>query len=258
MAKTTTRIFWITAAAVALIAAGSFALSYSALMQLAAANGVSGRLAYIWPLIVDVSVIVFTAAVLVAQLQRRGAKLPIALTGFYALVTIAGNVLQAPPTALGWFVAALPPLSLIAATEMLRAMAHHNITHATAVTSLAELDAQVADRRNELVTLNRQIATAGAELEIAAAQVATVKRNNTALNIGQSAGNVTRLQAGKVDAKEQRLNELVTYLGANPDASVTDAAAVVGVTRQSVTRYVNELTTAGRLHRNGNGWEVRS
>ena len=256
----TTKIFWFVTIAVILIALGSFALSYAALVELAAANGVKGWLAYIWPLIVDVSVIVFTAAILVAQLQKRGAKLPIALTGFYAVVTITGNVLHAPFTALGWFVAVLPPLSLIAATEMLRAMAHHTITHAAAVTSLAELNTAVKGAQAELHTLTTQIDTKEQQLNTLGAQIETAKCNIAALNFEENQGNVTpkidALNAAKVDAKQQRLNTLVTFLGDNPQASLTDAAAVVDVTRQTVRRYVTELQEAGKLHKNGNGWEV--
>lgn len=153
----TTRIFWTVAIAVILIALGSFTLSYAALVGLAADNGIAGWLAYIWPLIVDVSVIVFTAAILVSQLQNRGPMLAIALTGFYGLVTIAGNLLHAPTTALGWFVAALPPLSLIFATEMLRAMAHHIIKQNNVMATLQELQQQAAHKAQELVTVAAQV-----------------------------------------------------------------------------------------------------
>lgn len=230
--------------AVTLIALGSFALSYAALVDLAAANGVRGWLAYIWPLIVDVSVIVFTAAILVAQLQRRAARLPIALTGFYAIVTITGNVLHAPPTALGWFVASLPPLSLIFATEMLRAMAHHNILQQGAVTSLAELDAQVNTRRTDLAALTAKID----------AQMLHFKeiQGNVTSNVAQ----VDALNDARAQAKQERVNTLLAYLDSNPQANLTEAAAVVDVSRQTVSRYVTELEQAGTLYKNGNGWEV--
>lgn len=152
-----TRIFWAVVLAVSLIALGSFALSFTALYALATENGTPALLGWIWPLIVDLSMVIYTAAILVAHLQRRGAKLPIGLTIFYALVTITGNILHAPPTLLGWFVASLPPLSLIFGTEMLRAMAHHIILHKSSITTLAELTQQLDTRRAELDKLNRQI-----------------------------------------------------------------------------------------------------
>lgn len=242
----TTRIFWLVAALVAAIALGSFALSYNALLALAIGNGIPGRLAWIWPLIVDVSVIVFTGAILVSQLQRRDTKLAIALTGFYAIVTIAGNLLHAPGNWLGWFVAALPPVSLVFATEMLRAMAHHSILQHTAVVTLAELSVQVDSLTQQAGVLTRQIEA--------------LKSDKTALIFGENTpkvnAQVDTLNAARVDAKQERVNTLLSFLADNPQANLTEAAQVVDVSRQTVGKYVNELAQAGRLHKNGNGWEV--
>ena len=156
--KIVNRIFWAVTFAVCLIGLGSFSLSFMALYALATANGTPAFLGWIWPLIVDVSMVIYTAAILVAHLQHRGAKLPIGLTIFYALVTITGNILHAPPTPLGWFVASLPPLSLIFGTEMLRAMAHHIILHKGTVSALGELTTQLDTRRAELDKLQAAIA----------------------------------------------------------------------------------------------------
>ena len=59
------------------------------------------------------------------------------------------------------------------------------------------------------------------------------------------------------DAKRrQRLDTLLTYYLDNPDAGPTEAAEAVGVSRQTIYTYQNELEEAGRLHKNGAGWEV--
>ncbi len=174
----TTRIFWLVAALVAAIALGSFALSYNALLALAIANGIPGRLAWIWPLIVDVSVIVFTGAILVSQLQKRGAKLAIGLTLFYAVVTIVGNVLHAPPSALGWFVASLPPLSLIFATEMLRAMSHHIILQHSAVVTLQQLRKDTEQTSARLATMAAQVDAKQRQLDELQAAIEAAKTNN--------------------------------------------------------------------------------
>ncbi len=252
----TTRIFWIVTVAVVLIALGSFALSYTALVGLATSNGVAGSLAYIWPLIVDMSVIVFTGAILVSQLQRRGARLAISLTGFYGFVTIAGNLLHAPGNVLGWFVAALPPLSLIFATEMLRAMAHHSILERSAIVTLRELNTQVNARRQEIDALTRQVDAKQQQVNALANEMNTLKADKNLLTFEENSPKVDTLNAARLDAKQARVNSLLDYLTRNPHASLTEAAPVVGVSRQTVGAYVNELAQAGRLHKNGNGWEV--
>jgi len=59
------------------------------------------------------------------------------------------------------------------------------------------------------------------------------------------------------DAKRrQRLDTLLTYYLDNPDAGPTEAAEAVGVSRQTIYTYQSELEEAGRLRKNGAGWEV--
>jgi len=48
----------------------------------------------------------------------------------------------------------------------------------------------------------------------------------------------------------------LTYYLDNPDAGPTEAANTVGVSRQTIYTYQAELEKAGRLHKNGDGWEV--
>lgn len=172
--------FWLTISLVAAIAVGSFALSFQALRQVAADNGVSQELAFVWPLVVDVSVIVYTLAILVAQLQRRGAKLPIALVIFFGLVTVVGNLLHAPATFTGWFVAMLPPLSLILGTEILRTMAHHNIERNEVVNSLQDLTAQLQNLNAKSIKLDADIASKNQELESIKLQIVDAKSSNNA------------------------------------------------------------------------------
>jgi hypothetical protein len=59
-------------------------------------------------------------------------------------------------------------------------------------------------------------------------------------------------------AKAERVDKLLALCQANPDVGVTELAAAIGVSRTAVYKYVDELTAAGRLHKNGNGWEVKA
>lgn len=170
--------FWLTISLVALIATGSFMLSFQALRQVAADNGVTQAQAWVWPLVVDVSVIVYTLSILVAQLQRRGAVLPIALVGFYGLVTIVGNLLHAPATFTGWFVAMLPPISLILGTEILRSMSHHIIERKEAIASVQELNAELQKLDAKSNELDAIIANKLQELERVKMQLQDAKSSN--------------------------------------------------------------------------------
>ncbi len=56
--------------------------------------------------------------------------------------------------------------------------------------------------------------------------------------------------------KVQAMDALETYLVANPDTSLAEAGQEIGRSKSTVGNYVTELETAGRLTKNGNGWEV--
>ncbi len=172
------RLFWFVLIAVLAIAAGSFTLSFMALYALAVSNGIPALLGWIWPLIVDLSMVIYTAAVLVAQLQRRSARLPIALTVFYAIVTVTGNILHATNTPLGWFVAALPPLSLILGSEMLRVMGKHNIERQGAMETLSELAQHTHAMRYEITQLEQTIVSKQAQLNALKSDIAQTKSSN--------------------------------------------------------------------------------
>ena len=55
---------------------------------------------------------------------------------------------------------------------------------------------------------------------------------------------------------DTRLDSLLTFYLDNPDAGPTEASAALDVSRQTIYSYQSSLEQAGRLRKNGNGWEV--
>jgi DNA-binding IclR family transcriptional regulator len=51
---------------------------------------------------------------------------------------------------------------------------------------------------------------------------------------------------------------LLAYVASNPDATLNDIADMIGRSKSTVSNYVSELSEAGQLHKNGQGWEVIS
>lgn len=236
-------IFWAVAAAVVAIGAGSFALSFNALHDLAQQNGQPARLAWIWPAIVDISLVIYTAAVLVAQLQRRPARLPIALTVGYGLVTVAGNLLHAPGTPAGYFVAALPPLSLILGTELLRVMAKHQIEYRAALASLAELAAQQQQAQAELDQLRQQAAAdldkLTGQIEAKQAQLDRLKGDISEAKTGKNARSVEEMNAARQDKIEARRQEVLDLLAQGKDKS--EIAESLDVSVKTIHRDIKAL-----------------
>lgn len=92
----------------------AFSLSFTALADLAAHNGVSPGQAWMLPIVVDGGVIVSTAATIALQRDRWFAWL---LLIFSSLVSVAGNVAHSHGV-IGMVIAAIPPLWLLAATHL--------------------------------------------------------------------------------------------------------------------------------------------
>lgn len=241
-------IFWFVVLAVILIAAGSFALSFTALHDLARQNGQPDKLAWIWPVIVDISLVIYTVAILVSQLQRRGAKLPITLTIAYGAITITGNILHAPGQPIGYFVAALPPISLILGTELLRTFARHQIERKATLATLADLVTQRQEVRQELDSLTGQVNRAAGQLDQLRQEIKAEKLANL--------GNLNDANNARQVKKAQAQAALLDYLDANPYASQAEVGQAIGRSKTTVGNYIDELTAAGKLYKNGNGFEV--
>lgn len=180
-----------------------FWLSYEALKNVAQSYGKPGLLGLAWPLIIDLPIIAFSLAGIIAQTIGKSPYLPRAIVALMTAVTVAYN----------WF-------------------------HAYDVT---------ASTVDNVVTVS--VAVAAPLMYLAAFEVSL-----WLIDAIMGRGTVTT-PAPQSD-KAQRQAALLSHLRVNPDATLTDAAQVVGVSRQTVGKYVNELTATGALHSNGNGWRV--
>lgn len=80
--------------------------------------------------------------------------------------------------------------------------------------------------------------------------------SNRVSNTEKSTDPLTLARQSRKAKRDQRLDILLTYYLDNPDAGPTEAADVIGVSRQTIYAYQAELEKAGRLRKNGAGWEV--
>lgn len=144
MSQTTRRphrgLLLTTRALVILLAAAAFALSYSALRDLAVGAGINPDLAWMWPLIVDGLIVVATLATY--ALEDRGARLlwyPWGTFILFAALSIAGNAMHSmsnpditvpPLVAAG--VSAVPAVALLIGSHLVfiiqRGLARSSVT----------------------------------------------------------------------------------------------------------------------------------
>src|SRR3990170_6152434 len=94
-------------------------MSYGALHSLARDSGVPSTLGWLWPLVVDGFIVVASLSVLHAVLEARPAGYPWVLLLVFSAVSVAGNVAHGPPTSVGRLVAAVPPVALVLAFDLL-------------------------------------------------------------------------------------------------------------------------------------------
>lgn len=115
--------------ATVLIAIGAFVLSFAALTDLAERSGISPRLAWIWPIIIDGMIVAATVAIVALNgFNRKAMIYPWSLLFFGAIVSTAANSAHAiltvdsiengVPPMVSALVAAMPPIVLLAITHL--------------------------------------------------------------------------------------------------------------------------------------------
>ncbi|WP_167768990.1 DUF2637 domain-containing protein [Nocardia sp. CS682] len=108
-----------------MIAIGAFVLDFAGLTALAQDSGYPWWLAWIWPAIIDGLIIVSNRAV-VALEGRPGSAYAWCLFALGATISIGANAVHALPHGIvAAFVAAAPPLVLLAVTELSVRLAKH-------------------------------------------------------------------------------------------------------------------------------------
>jgi len=191
-------IAWLTSILVAIVALMAFALSYHALQGVALANGIPLLLSYVWPLLVDFSLVVFSLTVVTANLHGESTWKQWSLVGVYTVATIFFNTLHAWPTLLPLLVSkilvtCIPPLSLFFSFELLMNQLKNNVTRNHKVEQLTQqvqqltltIDDPITTRRQQVAGMlesHTQKAIAG-ELGVS---ISTVRSDIKALNNGHN------------------------------------------------------------------------
>jgi hypothetical protein len=273
MSRSNRLISLTTALLVAFLALAAFRLSFDALRHLAAANGVAINMAWLYPALIDGAIIIFSLSVLQAGLNRDRTRYPWFLVALFTLLSIALNIIHAPGNLLDRLLAAVPPVALFLSFELLMTQIKGMVQRTTAFQSLQELRTAVQQKRTELDTLIRQkqqeLDTIVQERQTAVTQLnthlnkLTVQKETLLADIQtlKSEKRLSKSRLGQINSdrlatKQAALDTLLIYLADKPDASLSDIAAAIGRSRSTAGNYVNELTTDGRLHKNGHGWEV--
>jgi Protein of unknown function (DUF2637) len=113
------RTYWGSAAGVLVLAAAAFTLSYDALHQLALDSQVRPGLAWLWPVVIDGTIVVALLTVLAANRTGMRAGYPWALAGLFSAASVAFNIAHAPERPVAQLVFAMAPVALVLTTHLL-------------------------------------------------------------------------------------------------------------------------------------------
>lgn len=264
----TKTIAWITGSLTLLMALFSFILSFNALTDLAAKHGVS--IPPLFPLVVEAGVIIFSLNALYRSIHGESAKWQWSLIIGSSLLAGLFNVLHAEADLISRAMSAMPSLFLLLSFETFLGQIKHAVKVSTVIKSVvnltqeldakrreldtliankrAELDALVSTKQEQLNTLTQEFDTLTIKRDALSGQIETLKADIKTLNFEKS----NTLTDARQAKRQERLDTLRGYLLANPLANLTEAAAFVGISRQTAGEYVKELG----FHKNGNGWEM--
>jgi Protein of unknown function (DUF2637) len=128
----------VSAAGVLVLAAAAFTLSYDALHQLALDSHVRSGLAWLWPVVIDGTIVVALLTVLAAKRARRGAGYPWTLAGLFSAASVAFNIAHAPDRPVARLVFAMAPVALVLTTHLLMQQVSWRRTTPTPTTPVAE------------------------------------------------------------------------------------------------------------------------
>jgi Protein of unknown function (DUF2637) len=107
------------AAGVIVLAAAAFTLSYDALHQLALDSQVRPSLAWLWPVVIDGTIVVALLTVLAAKRVATRAGYPWTLAGLFSAASVAFNIAHAPDQPVAQLVFAMAPIALVLTTHLL-------------------------------------------------------------------------------------------------------------------------------------------
>jgi Protein of unknown function (DUF2637) len=109
----------VSAAGVLVLAAAAFTLSYDALHQLALDSRVRPALAWLWPVVIDGTIVVALLTVLAANRAGMRAGYPWTLAGLFSAASVAFNIAHAPDRPVAQLVFAMAPVALVLTTHLL-------------------------------------------------------------------------------------------------------------------------------------------
>ena len=214
-----------------------FLVSFGALKELAAENGVNYP--FMYPLMIDLSLIIFNLIALRSSLHGERNLYAWALVIVATVISVVLNTVHAPREMLPMFMAALPPLFILAAFHLVVVRIEQSAKHSRAILTLEKLDQMIATTKQEHEqltaqnkTITREIQSKHEQLEMAKHELNQVRREHSQFEQEHSLEEA-------IAARREQLRTLLN----DPSTQMTQAelAQALGVSISTVRRDLQNL-----------------
>lgn len=219
-------IAWLTSILVLVVAAMSFALSYHALQGMAAANGLPGWLSYLWPLLIDFALIVFSLCVVTAHLYSESTWRQWSLVGIATISTCVYNYLHAPDTLVAQSIAIVPPVMLFFSFELLMMQLKNSIHRNELTANVAQLSGLIDTYNQRLARVSGMIDDATVQTNIITAQLDTIQQQAQRANDETVSNRRQRVLSLKGEGVTQK--QMADMLGVSISTIRSDIVALNG------------------------------
>jgi hypothetical protein len=214
-----------------------FIVSFGALKELAAENGVNYP--FMYPLMIDLSLIIFNLIALRSSLYGERNLYAWALVVVATVISVVLNTVHAPRELLPMFMAALPPLFILAAFHLVVVRIEQSAKHSRAILTLEKLNRMIAAAKAEQDRLTaqneataREITTQNEQVEMARRELKQIQHERSQLEQEQSFDDA-------ITARRERLQALLN----DPSIQMTqvELAQALGVSISTVRRDLQSL-----------------
>ena len=220
---------------VALLAAGAFALSFDALNHLAEENGVTSGLTWVWPLVLDGAIVVFSLSALRASLHRETIGYPMSLVVIATAASVLFNVAHAPGGLLAHTMAAVPPVFLFLSFELLMRQLRAEVERSAKLASLEQMSGEMDKMEAARLRLSSQIERLTSQRDALKGEIKVAKSASVHELLDKANG----AKRDKIEARRAKVSEL-----ARQELPPSQIAEVLGVSPKTIKRDLAALDMA--------------
>lgn len=219
------------------LALGALVLSYDNLVGVASENGIEGWKSYIWPLLLDFALIVFSLTVVRNSLLGERQRWPWAMVGLFTLGTLGFNILHADHNWTSRIMAAVAPTALFLSFETLMSQLKSEVRRQAAINSLSELATQADELTTTIESLAAEVDSKQAKIDRLNGQIADLRKEKKDIEGGQFGANKPPLDTAN-EARQETINrrrgQLADLLEDNSDLTNAELADLLGVSVSTI------------------------